>query len=302
MKTYLNYKNQLRGFEDVSATVKVMEKIAASSVHFLKNEVANLNKYQQELEKALRSLSFFYSPRAHPLLQKNKAKAKALMVMSADKGLVGGLWHQLVNLVLVRKADYSSIIVIGRKGENYLKEEKVVLTKAFNGFVDIPELKQVDLLAGYVFDKFKKGKFARVDIVYPRFVSLAKQEPSFISFLPFELTALTKTVNNQAKSFSSSQSGSKRFFSQSLGLPLFEPSRQGLFSVLIGKYIKIYLHRIVLETKLSELSARTVAMEHASAKTNQMIQKLTALFRKERRRIVTQRQLRSFSSHLLTYE
>ena len=51
-----------------------------------------------------------------------------------------------------------------------------------------------------------------------------------------------------------------------------------------------------METKLSELSARTVAMEQATAKTKELIQKLTINYTKERRRVVTQRQLESFAA------
>ena len=50
MKSYLVYKNQMQGVKDVSETVKTVEKIAASSVHFLKQEVSNLNGYAAEVD------------------------------------------------------------------------------------------------------------------------------------------------------------------------------------------------------------------------------------------------------------
>lgn len=271
MKTYLTYKNQVQGFEDVSETVKAIEKIAASSVHFLKMEVFNLNEYQKHIEEILAGLSLSYFKKDHPLLQKNKAESKALIVITGDKGLVGGLWHTIVNSFLNKADDYQSTIAIGNKGKNYLEEEGIKIIKSG----------EINSIMNYVFDEFKREKFSEIDILYPKFVSLAEQKPAFVPFLPF------KFILPEAKSSSKNASG----------LPIFEPSKQKLFNQLLQKYIGLYLRKIVLETKLSELSARTVAMEHASAKTDEFIENLTLSFRKERCRILTQRQLESFAAH-----
>ena len=80
-------------------------------------------------------------------------------------------------------------------------------------------------------------------------------------------------------------------------MPIFEPSKANFFNRLLQKYIGIYFHKLMIETKLSELSARTIAAENASDKTNEFIKKLTFDFMKERRKYVTQKQLESFSVH-----
>ena len=81
------------------------------------------------------------------------------------------------------------------------------------------------------------------------------------------------------------------------GLPIFEPSKKEVFKALTQKYIGMFFRKIVMETKLSELSARTVAMEHASAKTDELIKKISLNYLKERRRAITQKQLESFAVH-----
>lgn len=267
MKSYITYKNQIQGVEDVSETVKTVEKIAASSVHFLKQEVYNLNAYAAEIERILTRLSLLYQKKEHPLLRKKQAGKKALVILTGDKGLVSGLWHQVVNEFLENVKQYQSVIVIGAKGENYLKEENIQFIS-----------KQTETATNYIFDEFKKGAFARIDILYPQFVSLAEQTPNFTQFLPFEFRLIEKREDRE-------------------GLPIFEPSKQKVFDQLLQKYIGIFFYKIIMETKLSELSARTVAMEHASAKTDELIQKLTIDYTKQRRRVVTQRQLESFSAH-----
>jgi len=278
MKSYIAHKNQIQGVKDVSETVKTVEKIAASSVHFLKQEVSELNTYAAEIERVLARLSLFYQKEDHPLLQKRTMGRKTLVVITGDKGLVGGLWHGITNTFLKNVKQYQSVIVIGTKGENYLKEENIPIIKLFTHFFDIPKKREIKTITNYIFSEFKKGTFSQVDILYPQFVSLAEQTPTLIPFLPFEF--------KPAKEKKSSE-----------GLPIFEPSKQKVFGNLLQKYIGAIFYKIIMETKLSELSARTVAMEHATEKTKELIQKLTLDYTKERRRIITQRQLQSFAAH-----
>ncbi len=137
-------------------------------------------------------------------------------------------------------------------------------------------------ISKYIFDIFKNEDYEQIDIIYPSFISLAEQKCLVVPFLPFSFEGdLTK----------------KRKESEELGLPIFEPSKVRIFRQALEKYIKVFLYKIILEAKLSEFSARTVAMEHASEKTKKLIARLNLSFRKERRRLVTQRQIESFSVH-----
>ena len=319
MKSYITYKNQLEGIKDVSETVKTVEKIAASSVHFLKQEVANLDIYGAEIEKALARLSLFYQKKKHPLLlprkkfilnkQKIETEKKALIILTGNKGLVGGLWHKIVNSFLDTAKQYQSVIMIGAKGKNYLKEENIPIIKSFTNFFDIPTEEEIKNITDYIFNEFKKGAFFQVDILYPKFVSLAQQTPNFTLFLPFEFTRLeSREYNNKnfpknklrEQQESSMEFESKNDKNTGDGFPIFEPSKQKIFDNLLQKYIGTFFYKIIMETKLSELSARTVAMEHAATKTKELIQKLTLDYTKQRHRIVTQRQLESFVTHKIT--
>ena len=72
-------------------------------------------------------------------------------------------------------------------------------------------------------------------------------------------------------------------------------NKDGLIRTL--RLADVYFQKIIMETKLSELSARTVAMEHATTKTVELVQKLKLNYTKQRRRVITQRQLESFTTH-----
>ncbi|PIR78668.1 MAG: hypothetical protein COU28_00335 [Candidatus Magasanikbacteria bacterium CG10_big_fil_rev_8_21_14_0_10_36_16] len=282
MKTYSSYKNQIEGFSDVSETVKTVEKIAASSIHFLKNKVNSLNIYAQNIENIMLRLSDFYTDNQHEFLKTRQNNRKMLVVISGNKGLVGGLWHNITNIFLDNKDKYESIVVVGEKGEKYLLEEKITIQKTFAEFSDIPQREQILELTAYLFEKFKNKSLSNIDVIYPRFLSLAEQEATLIPFLPFDFALSKQQKPEQTKK---------------LGLPIFAQSKQKIFSGLLEKYIAMSMHRIILESKLSELSARTVAMEHATVKTDELIKKIKLNFKKDQRRIITTRQLESFTAH-----
>lgn len=300
MKSYVIYKNQTEGLRDVSETVKTVEKIAASAVHFLRQKVATLDVYTAETEKALSSLSRFYQKRGNPLLEKRKGGEKMIVVLTGDKGLVGGLWHKTINTFLKNVKGYQSIVVVGSKASDYLKEENIPMAKIFSDFMDIPNEDEIRSVTDYIFDEFKKGGLSRVDILYPKFVSLSEQDPTFILFLPFEFSPM-KMNDSEEKNAKEGVIPEKEELAggreNGEGFPVFEPSKQKVFDELLKKYIGVFFHKIMMETKLSELSARTVATEHAATKTDDIIKKLRLDYAKERRRSVTQRQLESFAAH-----
>ncbi len=281
MKTYLSYKNQIQGLEDVLGTVKAVEKIAASSLHFLKKEVNDLNKYFSEVELLIARLSMFYTKKEHPFLINNDSGKRAIIIMSADSGLVGGLWHNLVNVFLENKQKYEVVITIGSKGADYLNEEGIILSKSFDGSSETPLTEQIRDISEYVFGEFNKKRFSRVDILYPKFISLTEQEPIFSQFIPFKFSKEKNILENEN-------------ILRSYGFPIFEPSKKNIFDWLLKKYMEIYFYKIFLETRLSELSARTITTEHASAKTSNLIDKNKSEYLKDRRALATKKQLESF--------
>jgi F-type H+-transporting ATPase subunit gamma len=285
MKTYQTFKSQSDGFKDVLETVKAAEKIAASSVHFLKQTVANLNQYADAIGQVMARLTQFVSDPKNPLLIEKKAGAKALVLFTTDKGLVDGLWHSLINELLVQATHYGFVICIGSKGEGYLREEGVSIHKSFTQIQDIANHETLAEITEYLYSNFIGRQFSRVDILYPRFLSLSEQVPVIVPYLPFRFKANALPNSVQPKAV------------EALGLPIFEPSKKELFHWLLKKHIELFFAKIAQETKLSELSARTTSMENARVKTDQLIQKITYDFLKTRRQTATQRQLESFSAH-----
>lgn len=274
MKSVIAYRNQMRGYADVLGTVKTVEKVAASRVHTLKIEVAAQKEYIQHIEQVLKRLMSFYSPRQNPFLTPAKTGKKVLLLCTSDKGLVGGLWHRSVSLFLSQHTNYDTCFGLGQKGIRYLSEEHITIeTSLSKEWENGP--RQTESIFSFIRDRYLDGTFKQVDILYPQFENLGNQKPIIATFLPFPFI-LQPTMGE--------------------GIPIFDPSAERVFNHLLSKYITAHFTQLMLETTLSELAARTISMEHASAKTSVLIASLRSASAKEKTRILTQKQLESFSA------
>jgi len=285
MSKYLEYKNEIQGLRDVFNTVKTIEKIAASNVHFLKQKTKNLKLYTKSLEQIISRILLFYSADDYYFLSPKIQGKKALIIITGNKGLVGGLYHDLVNSLLIEQKKYQLFLSIGNKGQRYFEEEDINIHKSFFNISKIPQAEEIAYITDYIFSEFKRGEIKEMSILHSRFISTSHQEPTIIKFLPFEFNR-DKFVQEK-----------KSLTGGSLGLPIFESSSKKIFEELLKKYIEVFFYKIIIESKLSEISARTIATEHATAKTQENIKNLTMSYLKERRKISTQKQIESFIIH-----
>ncbi len=281
MKTYLKYKQDIQGFRDVAATVKTAQKIAASYIHFLKQEVEAARAYLQNIETVLARLFQFYSDFQSPFLHPNRSQERLLVVISGDQGLAGGLFHNLVNYFLTQNKKYDYFLVLGRKARQYLEEEGIKILKENFFLSALPQVEEIKALTDYIFSSFVAGDFGQVDILYPRNMNLTTQEPCLKKFLPFNFVNFNLENRNSAP----------------LGFPVFEPGKKQTFTFLFDRYLEIIFTHYLYEARLAEFVARTVAMEHASSKVEEFISQLNLAYFKERRKFLTQKQLESFVPH-----
>ncbi len=281
MQAYKQYKNSINGIQDVGETVKIIEKISAAAAHPLEKKVIQIKDYTKNIESLLARLIVFYKNNDHPLLRSTNIKKRALIFITNKKGLVGGLWQKMIEEFLRNKNYYQVVIAVGEKGKSKLNRLSINVNSFFPNPVEEEWSLQAQLetekIIHYVFEYFNQGKFDAVDILYPRFHSLADQRPIFVSLIPFEFKLRVRTREN--------------------GLPIFEQSKKDIFNHLLHKYIHAFFFQIMLETKLSELSARTISMEHAANTTDKLIKELTFKYHKNRRIMITQRQLENFTAH-----
>ncbi len=282
MHTYSQFKKSEEQVSDVADMVRTIEKIAASRLHLMTGELAALDMYTSELARALSRLSVG-KHFSHPLLELHPNGNNVLVIIGGDHGLVGGLHLRLVNFYLDHTNEYQRVVAIGRQTKELLEQEHVHIERYFDGLPDDFSAQAISPAAQFLFDLYRDSAVSGVDILFATYVSLAQQKPEITQFLPFRFDR-DALSNDEMLPTNSDE-----------GLPIYEPSRERVFQRFLEMYIQIRFYHTCLEGKLSELSARTIEMEHAAKKADDMIGEYRHDYVKRRRMDATLKQLASFA-------
>ena len=109
----------------------------------------------------------------------------------------------------------------------------------------------------------------RVQVIYNKFINVAKQEVCDEIFLP--ITPSTDSVDDQSQ----------------LSDMIYEPSKKIVIERMIPRYLNIIIWQYLLESNASEQAARMLAMENATSNADDMIKELTLQFNKARQTAIT---------------
>lgn len=268
-KRYIVFKRQVSEIEDIKETAKALEKIAAAKVHYLNITSKKMKEYDKEIKRILCNLGA--RTLSHPLFRQKRGK-KLNVLLASEKSLCGSLLNKLLDFFDLKTKKEDKILVIGKKGKELLKERGRKTDYFFPAQKEIPQKEDIKRIEKLIISQFLAERLSEVVIFYPSFESLAIQRPSAFIFLPIEERKF-KEETGEIKEVE--------------GLPIYEPNKKQILDYLIKEYLGLVLYQIILEAKLSELSARTVAMEEAGENAQKLIKEITLKYFREKREQAT---------------
>jgi F-type H+-transporting ATPase subunit gamma len=215
----------------------------------------------------------------HPLMEIRPGKKRAVIVVSSDRGLCGGLNSNLFREAGKLDKNTTVFVTAGRKASQFIARTKRQLAAEFT-YKDAPTFAEARAISKFAQDLFLKGEADSVDILFTNFVSTLVQQPKTIPFLPVgKIKAVTTGVNAPAQELASAGPRTDSFE--------FEPDEKTVLGELLPHSLNFQMHQILLEAKASEQSARMVAMKNATDNAKQLIKDLTLEYNKLRQANIT---------------
>jgi len=278
MASTRDIRRRIKSVKNTAQITKAMQMVAAAKMRKAQSAALVGRPYAKLLsqmmsEAATRTVGF-----DHPLLQSRPVARRAVILVSTDRGLCGGLNSNLFREA--SKLDKSTTIFItaGRKAAQFITRTKRTLAAEFS-YKDAPEFTEARAISKFVQQLFLKGEVDAVDILFPRFINTLMQQPQTVPFLPLgKLAAATAGVNAPAQALPAA--GGTDVFD-------FEPDVDAVLGALLPHSLNFQMHQILLETKASEQSARMVAMKNATDNAKQIIKDLTLEYNKLRQANIT---------------
>ena len=134
---------------------------------------------------------------------RDTVKHATLLVLTANRGLCGGYNGNVVRAGLAplaaaegRQCRTAAWKSSGKKGIAAFKFRSIPADVTFTHFEDKPTFDEVDVLASRYLDDYATGKLDRLDVVYTKFESIARQQVAVETLLP--LAALGSEPAEQA--------------------------------------------------------------------------------------------------------
>ena len=278
MPSTRDIRRRIKSVRNTAQITKAMQMVAAAKMRKAQQAALVGRPYAKLLneimaEAAGRTIGF-----QHPLLAARPVVKRAVILVSTDRGLCGGLNSNLFREASKLDVQTTVFITAGKKAAQFIARTKRNLAGEFT-YKDAPTFAEARAISKFAQQLFLKGEVDAVDILFPRFINTLTQQPETISFLPIgRLAAVTTGVNAPAQELAA---GPRTDVFE------FEPDEETVLGELLPHSLNFQMHQILLETKASEQSARMVAMKNATDNAKQIIKDLTLEYNKLRQANIT---------------
>lgn len=268
-------KSRIRSVKSTKQITKAMQLVAASKMR----RAQEADKASDPYTQAARELLTYFASQGvtddHPLFQGRDVKARLLIVIAADKGLVGA-YNANIFKAYVRELESdkknkidSQTITVGRKTSQFAARIKGAdVVGAYDHLPDHPGGSELHAILDTARSMFLDGTVDAVDVVYTEFVSSITQQVQVKRVLPagFTETDVTDEIR-EAK---------------------YEPSVQSVLDGVAYRLVGAQIFQALLDAKASEYSMQMIAMKNATDNASDLADDLTIEMNKLRQGAITQ--------------
>lgn len=279
-------KSRIKSSGNIYKVTKAMGAIAASRMRKSQWQTFNARPYIRRSLEILALLRFYgLKTEKNPLIAEREVKKICVLLITPDRGLSGSLIPNIFKTALAFKSEEEkkgtklSFIVIGKKGESFLKRIKAETIAVFPD-KSVWKLEDVNPIHKIVMSSFLAGEYDSVVVIYSNFISPLRQVAMARPILPLTEKNLEAMV--ESRKLNEILSSHKTPLIHKI-----EPSADIIANELIPHLIKMGFYYLLLESKASEYSSRMLAMENARKNADDLIKDLTFSYNQIRQATIT---------------
>jgi len=263
-------RRRIKGVQNIAKITRAMEMIAASKMRKAQERGLAGRPYSQKIEQVIADLAALPDVGLqHPLLQRRPVNKIAIVHITPDRGLCGGLNanlnRRLGSFILEQKATVE-VVAVGRKGRDFAARYGCDMCAEFIQLGDQPRFLDTLPISRIVIDEYTNKSIDMVYISYAQFVSTMVQKPVMKQLLPVEPAVIPRAENVDY---------------------IYEPGPEAVLGGLLPRFVEMEIYHAILESIASEQSARMVAMRNATDSASELIGQLTLLYNKARQEAIT---------------
>ncbi|MBI80848.1 MAG: F0F1 ATP synthase subunit gamma [Gammaproteobacteria bacterium] len=268
-------RNQIASIGNTQKITSAMEKVAASKMKKTQERMLKGRPYRDRMLEVIGHLANGQPEYKPTYMAERKASKIAIIVITSDKGLCGGLNANLLREVTNfasqeasagREISYS---LIGTKARSFFKSFGGNVMSATEKLGDDPSIEQLVGSIKLLLDSFGEEKLDRVYLASNMFINSMTQSPEIKQLLPLAKIEDKKEPTRWDY--------------------IYEPDdSRKLLDGLMGRYIESLVYQAVVENIACEQAAKMVAMKSATDNAGELIEELQLVYNNARQAAITQ--------------
>jgi F-type H+-transporting ATPase subunit gamma len=273
-------KIQIASIGNTQKITSAMEKVAVSKMKKTQDKMLKGRPYRDRMLSVISHLAKGQPEYKPKYMEERDVKNIAIIVISSDKGLCGGLNANLLREVTrfasqqASEGKNISYSLIGTKAQSFFKSFGGNVISATEKLGDDPSIEQLVGSMKILLDSFSEGEIDKVYLASNSFVNTMTQDPEINQLLP--LNKIEEEEEEQTKD-------SPRWDY------IYEPDdSRVLLDGLMERYIESLLYQSVIENIACEQAAKMVAMKSATDNAGSLIEELQLVYNNARQAAITQ--------------
>ncbi len=264
MASLREVKDRIGSVRSTLQVTSAMKLVSSAKLRKAQKVIEGMRPYADALSDILAAVG--------PLEQKAVAcdAPVAVVVISSNTSLCGAFNANVIRTALELRDKYHGLVYfpVGKKCAEAVRRAGYKPEADYSDLIAHTSYDKASAFAHALIDRYERGEFSKILLVYNRFISTSVQRPTVETYMPFSL------------SFAASAQAEQDDF-------IFEPDAHTIASNLLPQMICLKFYAAVLDSEAAEQAARTVAMQAATDNGEHLLADLTLEYNKGRQQKIT---------------
>ena len=312
MASLKEIKTRIASVQSTRKITSAMKMVASSKLHHAQNAIESMLPYEAMLEHILKTFLVSTPDTDTPFDEERPVKRVALLVFSSNSSLCGGFNANVIKLLQQTIDEYHAkgltdkdivIYPVGRKVFEAAKKRGYECVYPYPQLADKPNSEECRNIAKELGQKWLKGEFDKVEIIYHHFKSAGSQVLQRKNFLPIDLEEelnedtvrdLSSNISTKAaqdylkkKGQTETQKSNSETVTPLNDDFIIEPDLHTVLTSLVPKLLHLMVYTALLDSNASEHAARMVAMQPATENAADLVRSLNLQYHKSRQAAIT---------------
>lgn len=271
-------KTKIASTKNTSQITNAMQMVSAVKLGRSEEAARNFQVYAQKVRKLLTDILHGNGAGAstNPMLISRSVKKTGYIVITSDRGLVGGYNSSILKAVMELKEEYHpdgkgfEMICIGGMGADFFKARGIQPLYELRGLADQPSFDQVRKIISKTVEMYQNELFDELYVCYNHHVNTLTSQMRVEQMLP-----IVDLDPNEADE------------EYSLTFEL-ETSREEILEQLLPQFAESMIYGAIIDAKTAENAAGMTAMQTATDNAKKVINDLTIQYNRARQAAITQ--------------